>query len=145
MAAASFTPETTSAWLVNPVGPLHVETSRCGVQRRVTKHLVASMLGNSPSTISNIPAIGDVDITARMLEALGCEVAISDSRATIDPRPINSSRVPVRFSGMNRRLMVGPLLHRVGGLFVPLVGDDIGSRPIDFSRYGPQEWVPRSS
>ncbi len=128
-------PETTEGWVVNSTGPLKGDVSVRGSKNAVTKHLVAAMLGDSPSTISNIPDIGDVSITARMLEALGCEVNIDEGRAIVDPRPISSSRVPIRFSGMNRIpiLMVGPLLHRVGEAFVPLVGgDDIGSRPIDF-------------
>ncbi|MCL4155769.1 UNVERIFIED_CONTAM: hypothetical protein GTU68_010332 [Idotea baltica] len=93
------------------------------------------MLGNSPSTISNSPDVGDVDITVQMLEALGCEIERSNGDAKVDPRPLSSSTVPVTFSGMNRIpiLMVGPLLHRVGEAFVPLVGgDDIGARPLDF-------------
>jgi UDP-N-acetylglucosamine 1-carboxyvinyltransferase len=41
----------------------------------------------------------------------------------------------MRFSGRNRIpiLLLGPLLHRFGEAFVPLVGgDQIGSRPVDF-------------
>ncbi len=93
------------------------------------------MLGSSPSVISNCPDIGDVEITTNMLEALGCEVERDNGTVTINPMTLTNSRVPIRFSGMNRIpiLMVGPLLHRVGEAFVPLVGgDDIGSRPIDF-------------
>ncbi len=124
-----------SAWVVNPVGPLRGDVAVRGSKNAVTKHLVASMLGTSPSTISNCPDIGDVDITISMLEALGCEVGREQRVVTVDPVPLDSSRVPVRFSGMNRIpiLMIGPLLHRVGEAFVPLVGgDDIGSRPVDF-------------
>ncbi len=126
---------TTEAWVVNPTGPLTGDVTVRGSKNAVTKHLVASLLGNSPSTISNCPDIGDVDITCQMLQALGCIVERSNGETTIDPRPISSSRVPLTFSGMNRIpiLMVGPLLHRVGEAFVPLVGgDDIGSRPLDF-------------
>ena len=125
----------TEAWIVNPVGPLVGDVAVRGSKNAVTKHLVAALLGNSPSTVSNCPDIGDVGITVQMLEALGCEVERSNGDAIIDPRPLHSSRVPMTFSGMNRIpiLMVGPLLHRVGEVFVPLVGgDDIGSRPIDF-------------
>ena len=136
MTAASDTaPDTTPAWIVNPSGPLRGDVAVRGSKNAVTKHLVASMLGQTPSTITNAPDVGDVDITISMLEALGCEVHKSDEGITVDPLPIDSSRVPVRFSGMNRIpiLMVGPLLHRVGEAFVPLVGgDDIGARPIDF-------------
>ncbi len=133
--SAGTTEETTEAWVVNPVGPLRGDVAVRGSKNAVTKHLVASMLGTSPSVVSNCPEIGDVDITISMLEALGCEVERDRGVVTVDPRPLDSSRVPVRFSGMNRIpiLMVGPLLHRVGEAFVPLVGgDDIGSRPVDF-------------
>ena len=44
-------------------------------------------------------------------------------------------RVPEAFTGLNRIpiLMLGPLLHRAGEAFVPLVGGDpIGRRPVDF-------------
>jgi UDP-N-acetylglucosamine 1-carboxyvinyltransferase len=125
----------TEAWIVNPSGPLVGDVTVRGSKNAVTKHLVASMLGSSPSTVSNCPDIGDVEITAQMLGALGCEVERSNGDAVVDPRPLSSSRVPMTFSGMNRIpiLMVGPLLHRVGEAFVPLVGgDDIGSRPVDF-------------
>lgn len=127
--------ETTAAWVVNPVGPLRGDVTVRGSKNAVTKHLVASMLASSPSTVSNCPDIGDVDITISMLEAVGCEVDRDDTTVTVNPGTLDSSRVPIRFSGMNRIpiLMVGPLLHRVGEAFVPLVGgDDIGSRPIDY-------------
>jgi UDP-N-acetylglucosamine 1-carboxyvinyltransferase len=127
--------DTTPAWIVNPSGPLRGDVAVRGSKNGITKHLVASMLGRTPSTISNAPDVGDVDITISMIEALGCVVNKDDGSITVDPLPINSSRVPLRFSGMNRIpiLMVGPLLHRVGEAFVPLVGgDDIGARPIDF-------------
>jgi UDP-N-acetylglucosamine 1-carboxyvinyltransferase len=106
-----------------------------GSKNAVTKHLVASMLGKSPSTVRNVPDIGDVEITCNMLSSLGCVVENSDGEISIDPSSLSSSRVPLRFSGMNRIpiLMIGPLLHAVGEAFVPLVGgDDIGARPVGF-------------
>ncbi len=125
----------TAAWVVNPTGPLTGDVTVRGSKNAVTKHLVASMLGRSPSTVSNVPDIGDVEITCNMLESLGCEVERGDNEITVNPVSLDSSRVPLRFSGMNRIpiLMIGPLLHAVGEAFVPLVGgDDIGSRPVDF-------------
>jgi UDP-N-acetylglucosamine 1-carboxyvinyltransferase len=127
--------ELTPAWIVNPVGPLKGDIVVRGSKNAVTKHLVAAMLGRTPSTVSNCPDIGDVDITSRMLESLGCQVERTDGNTTVDASSLNASRVPMTFSGINRIpiLMVGPLLHRVGEAFVPLVGgDDIGSRPVDF-------------
>ncbi len=135
MEPAAKTGELTPAWRVNPVGPLTGEIVVRGSKNAVTKHLVATLLGDGESTVSNCPDIGDIDITAKMLEALGCVVERTDGNVTVDSRSLVSSRVPVTFSGMNRIpiLMVGPLLHRVGEAFVPIVGgDDIGARPVDF-------------
>jgi len=33
--------------------------------------MVAAILGEGPSTITNVPNVGDVDITARILTAIG--------------------------------------------------------------------------
>src|SRR5690348_9041232 len=97
--------------------------------------MVAAMLGDGPSTIRNAPEVGDVDITAAMLEAVGFTVARDGGTITIAPNGKLESRVPAAFTGLNRIpiLMLGPLLHRTGEAFVPLVGGDpIGRRPVDF-------------
>src|SRR2546429_7571250 len=97
--------------------------------------MVAAMLGEGPSTIRNAPEVGDVDITAAMLEAVGFQVSRSGGEITIAPNGKLESRVPAAFTGLNRIpiLMLGPLLHRTGEAFVPLVGGDpIGRRPVDF-------------
>ena len=61
-----------------------------------------------------------------------------------DPEP----QVPAAFSGLNRIpiLMVGPLLHRTGEAFVPLVGGDpIGAPARRLPRRGAaRRWAPRS-
>ena len=97
--------------------------------------MVAAMLGEEPSTIRNAPAVGDVDITAAMLEAVGDQVVRSDNEITVAPGLAVQPRVPEAFTGLNRIpiLMLGPLLHRTGEAFVPLVGGDpIGRRPVDY-------------
>src|ERR1700728_4830444 len=97
--------------------------------------MVASLLGDSPTSLLNAPKVGDVDITAEILRALGAGVAAEGSLVTVDPAQVVDGRVPVKYSGLNRIpiLMIGPLLHRLGEAFVPLVGGDaIGARPIDF-------------
>ena len=106
-----------------------------GSKNAVTKHMVAAMLGEEPSTIRNAPEVGDVDITAAMLEAVGYQVVRSDNKITVAPGSATEPRVPEAFTGLNRIpiLMLGPLLHRTGEAFVPLVGGDpIGRRPVDF-------------
>jgi UDP-N-acetylglucosamine 1-carboxyvinyltransferase len=125
----------TDTWQVEPSGPLRGDIEVRGSKNAVTKHMVAAMLGEGPSTIRNAPEVGDVDITAAMLEAVGFVVSRDDGEITIAPNGKLESQVPAAFTGLNRIpiLMLGPLLHRTGEAFVPLVGGDpIGRRPVDF-------------
>ena len=59
------------AWSIEPNGPLHGEIAVHGSKNAVTKHMVAALLGGQPSTITNVPEVGDVDITAGILTAVG--------------------------------------------------------------------------
>ena len=125
----------TQTWLVDPSGPLRGDITVRGSKNAVTKHMVAAMLGDGPSVIRNAPQVGDVDITAAMLESVGFHVGRADGEVTIEPGPDVQPKVPEAFTGLNRIpiLMLGPLLHRAGEAFVPLVGGDpIGRRPVDF-------------
>jgi UDP-N-acetylglucosamine 1-carboxyvinyltransferase len=122
-------------WLIEPNGPLRGEVVVRGSKNAVTKHMVAAILGQGPSTITNVPDVGDVEITARILEAVGAGVERDGERLTVRPPEHAASSVPLSFSGLNRIpvLMLGPLLHLTGEAFVPRVGGDrIGSRPVDF-------------
>jgi len=123
------------SWAIEPVGPLHGEVRISGSKNAVSKHMVAALLARGPSTISNAPRLGDVDITAGMLRSVGAGVDIDGDSVVIDPESLTESRIPVSYSGLNRTaiLLVGPLLHRIGEAFVPFVGGDrIGPRPVDF-------------
>jgi len=122
-------------WHVEPSGPLRGDIRVRGSKNAVSKHMVAAMLGDGPSTIRNVPEVGEVDITAAMLESTGYHVARSDAEITIEARSAIEPHVPEAFTGLNRIpiLMLGPLLHQTGEAFVPLVGGDpIGRRPVDF-------------
>jgi UDP-N-acetylglucosamine 1-carboxyvinyltransferase len=122
-------------WRIEPSGPLRGDIHVRGSKNAVTKHLVAAMLGDGPSTIRNAPEVGDVDITAAMLEAVGFQVGRDAGAITVSPGTDIEPHVPEAFTGLNRIpiLMLGPLLHRAGEAFVPIVGGDpIGQRPVDF-------------
>src|SRR5215470_11975661 len=110
----------TETWQVEPSGPLRGDIQVRGSKNAVTKHMVAAMLGDGPSTIRNAPEVGDVDITAAMLEAIGFQVSRSGGDVTVAPAgPVSASavsgstvqpRVPEAFTGLNRIpiLMIGP-------------------------------------
>lgn len=123
------------AWVIEPAGPLRGEVEVHGSKNAVTKHMVAALLGDGTSTITNVPEVGDVDITAGILTAIGAGVERSGDSLTITPPEEATPSVPLSFSGLNRIpvLLLGPLLHLTGEAFVPRVGgDQLGSRPVDF-------------
>jgi UDP-N-acetylglucosamine 1-carboxyvinyltransferase len=123
------------AWQIEPAGPLRGEVEVRGSKNAVTKHMVAAILGQGPSTITNVPDVGDVDITAGILTAIGAGVERAGDSITVTPPEVVVPNVPLSFSGLNRIpvLLLGPLLHLTGEAFVPRVGgDQLGSRPVDF-------------
>ncbi|MDQ4068290.1 MAG: UDP-N-acetylglucosamine 1-carboxyvinyltransferase [Actinomycetota bacterium] len=128
-------PSPAPSWAIEPVGPLHGDVPISGSKNAVSKLMVAALLADETSTIANAPRIGDVEITAGMLRSVGAAVGIEGEAVVIDPAALSESRIPVSYSGLNRMsiLLVGPLLHRIGEVFVPFVGGDrIGPRPVDF-------------
>jgi UDP-N-acetylglucosamine 1-carboxyvinyltransferase len=107
-----------------------------GAKNFVTKAMVAALLGDSPTTLTNVPPIGDVDITAQMLRAVGVLVDYPDEcHMRIDAQGLAAGDVPLPHSGSNRIpiLLLGALLHRFDQVAVPLVGGCmIGKRAVDF-------------
>ncbi len=112
------------------------EITCLGAKNFVIKAMVASLLGETQTTLSNVPAIGDVDITAELLTSVGVTVERVDSdRLRIDPSTMRTSTVPVPHSGSNRApiLLLSVLLHRFKTVSVPVVGGcKIGARAVDF-------------
>src|SRR6266487_2609421 len=107
-----------------------------GAKNFTTKAMVAALLGDTPTVLTNVPPIGDVDITIEMLTSIGVNVQRTASNTlTIDPSTMNLSRVPTPHSGSNRIpiLLLGALLHRFEKVSVPFMGgDQIGARSVDF-------------
>lgn len=123
-----------TTWAIEPVGPLRGEVAISGSKNAVSKHMVAALLAETPSCIGNAPRLGEVDLTAGMLRSIGASAEVEGNKVHIDAEHLTDSRIPVSYTGLNRVpiLMVGPLLHRLGEAFVPMVGGDrIGRRPVD--------------
>lgn len=106
-----------------------------GSKNAVTKHMVAALLADGPCVVQNCPETSEVEITSGMLTSLGCTVEQDQDMITVDAAGLSGGQVPGFYGGRNRIpiLLLGPLLHRVGEAFVPVVGGDrIGTRPVDF-------------
>jgi UDP-N-acetylglucosamine 1-carboxyvinyltransferase len=110
---------------------------RClGAKNFTTKAMVAALLGKTPTTLTNVPEIGDVKITADLLTSIGVKVdRTSDGTMTIDASTMNSSNVSLPLLGSNRIpiLLLSVLLQRFQKVSVPALGGcRIGDRKVDF-------------
>jgi UDP-N-acetylglucosamine 1-carboxyvinyltransferase len=101
--------------------------------------MVAALLGETPSTLLDVPHISDVEVVQRLLNLHGVTIEhdpitgnmvldpsnVEQARMTDIDAHAGSSRIPILFCG--------PLLHRLGEAFIPgLGGCEIGNRPVDF-------------
>ncbi|MCL1869648.1 MAG: UDP-N-acetylglucosamine 1-carboxyvinyltransferase [Promicromonosporaceae bacterium] len=124
---------------VNGGNPLEGTITVRGAKNFVSKAMVASLLGETPSVLRNVPQIRDVGVVSGLLELHGVNVKYDTDAGILDLDPSNvesahmadidahagSSRIPILFCG--------PLLHRLGEAFIPdLGGCRIGDRPINY-------------
>ena len=125
--------------VINGGKPLSGRVEVRGAKNLVTKAMVATLLGQTPSVLRNVPNISDVRVVAGLLALHGVLITKGETadewhfdpsnvevahKADIDAQA-GSSRIPILFCG--------PLLHRLGEAFIPdLGGCRIGDRPIDF-------------
>ena len=118
--------------------PLNGRIELKGAKNLVTKAMVAALLGETPSTLKDVPFISDVDIVSRLLQLHGVAISHSeDGVMSLDPSEVASARmVDIDAHAGSSRIPIlfcGPLLHRLGEAFIPgLGGCHIGDRPIDY-------------
>ena len=113
------------------VGEVHVG----GAKNSVLKLMAASLLAVGKSTITNVPAIADVEIMSDLLRRLDCTVTHEGSILTIDVPATPSHRADYDLVRKMRASInvLGPLVARLGRAEVALPGGDaIGSRGLDF-------------
>ncbi len=96
--------------------------------------LTATLLTEEEVTLTNIPAILDVQHLIEILEALGAEVTVDGTTITVKAQHVNPEAIPVSLVGKLRGsiLLLGALLGRSRSIRLPRPGGDIiGARPID--------------
>lgn len=123
------------AYTITGGRPIKGEITCYGAKNFATKAMVAACLADGPTVLTNVPPIGDVDITIGLLKSVGAKVSWADEKTLkIDPRPIDQWQVKTPDSRSNRIpiLMLPVLLHRYGKAEIPrLDGCDIGKRAVD--------------
>jgi UDP-N-acetylglucosamine 1-carboxyvinyltransferase len=120
--------------------PLQGDVWISGAKNAVLPILVASLLGDQPSLISNVPHLRDVTTTMELLGRMGAELAVDERmRIQIDPRGVNNFEAPYDLVKTMRAsiLVLGPLVARHGQAVVSLPGGcAIGTRPVDLHLHG---------
>ncbi len=136
------------AFRVTSDGPLssglHGSVKVGGAKNSALKLMACSLLATGRSTITNVPDILDVDVMARLLEELGCNVQLDrgSGEVSIDVPAELGHEAPY---DLVRRLrasiaVLGPLVARCGRAKVSLPGGDaIGSRGLDMHIRGLQD------
>ncbi len=120
--------------------PLNGEIRISGAKNAALPLLAASLLADSPVTISNVPHLRDVTTTMELLGRMGVQLMVSESMdIEVDPRTISNFYAPYELVKTMRAsiLVLGPLLSRYGRADVSLPGGcAIGSRPVNLHLTG---------
>ncbi|MDZ7836956.1 MAG: UDP-N-acetylglucosamine 1-carboxyvinyltransferase [Actinomycetota bacterium] len=112
-----------------------------GAKNSALKLMAAALLANGNTTLTNVPAIEDVNTMAQVLSTLGAGVEFDPAlkTMTINPDSVNSFEAPYELVRKMRAsiLVAGPLLSRFGKVKVAIPGGcNIGSRQIDLHLKG---------
>ena len=120
--------------------PLQGEVWISGAKNAVLPILVASLLGDEPSVIDNVPHLQDVTTTLELLGRMGARLSLDEHlQIGIDPRGVEGFEAPYELVKTMRAsiLVLGPLVGRYGRARVALPGGcAIGTRPVDLHLHG---------
>nr|WP_092071011.1 UDP-N-acetylglucosamine 1-carboxyvinyltransferase [Dendrosporobacter quercicolus]NSL48451.1 UDP-N-acetylglucosamine 1-carboxyvinyltransferase [Dendrosporobacter quercicolus DSM 1736]SDM17356.1 UDP-N-acetylglucosamine 1-carboxyvinyltransferase [Dendrosporobacter quercicolus] len=111
-----------------------------GAKNAVLPIIAAALLGQTPSTLEEVPDLEDVRTISEVLQHLGVPVATnSPNTLSIDSTQISTCEAPYELVRKMRAsfLIMGPLLARRGLAKISLPGGcAIGTRPIDLHLKG---------
>jgi UDP-N-acetylglucosamine 1-carboxyvinyltransferase len=115
--------------------PLCGEITPSGNKNEALPVLAASLLGNSPVVLRNIPHIGDINSMIKILTGLGVDISSQeDGSLRLDSSNLHDEEPDQRLCARIRAsfLLAGPMLARRGHLTLPRPGGDrIGRRRLD--------------
>lgn len=114
---------------------LHGEVSIRGAKNASYKQIIASILSDQTTQLTNLPKISDVKITESIAKSIGSKVEYCGEHCLqISTPKITSSIVPAGTGEKSRTsfMFSAPLLVRSGKAVVPTPGGDkLGARPLD--------------
>lgn len=115
--------------------PLKGSVKLSGAKNASFKLMIAAALGTGESELNNMSKIGDVDVTAQVLEKIGIGISRPNDRTIrINSNKISTDTIP-QVGGKKTRaatLYAGVLLHKNGKAVIPMPGGcSLGERPIE--------------
>ncbi len=120
--------------------PLRGEVLISGAKNSVLPVLAASLMGEDPLNIDNVPYLQDVVSFTQLLSGMNAKVTLGEKgRLRVDPSPLNHPHASYDIVRTMRAsiLVLGPLLARFGEATVSLPGGcAIGTRPVDMHLNG---------
>ena len=96
--------------------------------------LAATILADTPITLTNVPNLKDVNTLVQLIAGLGVDITYEGETVKADTSSLNNQFAPYELVRTMRAsiLVLGPLLARYGSAKVSLPGGcAIGSRPVD--------------
>lgn len=122
-------------------GILSGDVTVAGAKNSALKLMAASLLGQGPTIIQNVPRISDIEVMSEVMRRLGSVVEHDDHTVRIDTTNVDSCETPYDLvSKMRASISVlGPLIGRFGQARVAMPGGcQIGARKIDMHLVGLQ-------
>ncbi len=114
--------------------PLSGSVSLQGSKNGLLPVLAASIIAGDVCEITNVPLISDLDVSVRILRALGCKAGINGDTALVDSSCADKCVISDELMREMRSSVVylGALLARFGEAEISLPGGcKLGPRPID--------------
>lgn len=121
-------------FLITGGNPIKGEVTISGAKNAALPLLAAMILGETPTTLTNVPTLKDVTTLVKLIAGMGINIEKNGDTVTCDTSTINSYYAPYELVKTMRAsiLVLGPLLARFGEAEVSLPGGcAIGSRPVD--------------
>lgn len=105
-----------------------------GAKNASFKLMIASLLASGESRLLDVSKVGDVEITKKVIKALGGGIESRGERTVfVQPNSLKTFKIPQKLGVKSRAstMLAGPLLARFGKADLPLPGGDkIGPRPL---------------
>ena len=115
--------------------PLKGEVVVRGAKNSGFKLMIASLLGKTPTLLSNLTKAGETKISSSVIKGLGGKIRlVGEHSLEVDPRGLKKQQIPFGVGQESRAstLFIPSLLYHFGQARVPWPGGDkIGLRPLD--------------